>query len=314
MSFVGRALSFVFQKQDGTTFSNGSDTISLPPGLQASMRVQYAGFPQVTGAEIMIWGLTSSIMNELNTLGVIWDFQPRNLVTVQAGEANGNNFGTVFVGGIRVCVPTFRPPETFLAIEALTALDIAPGMALPQSFTGTSDVVAMLQGLATQVKYNFENSGVSGVSLGNQYLWGSPLEQIRTIRNALKNRGVTVDVSAGAPPTIAIWYTAKGRKGGIPLIDPDHGLIGYPSYTNFGIDFRCIYTPGLRRGGQVQVGSALPGSLTSAPAVLSNPSAAGLWNIYGLSHSLDAQIPNGLWESTVQATRTGYPEPLVPKA
>jgi hypothetical protein len=159
-------------------------------------------------------------MNELNTLGVIWDFQPRNLVTVQAGEANGNNFGTVFVGGIRVCVPTFRPPDTPLVIEALTALDIAPGMALPRSFTGSSDVVGMLQGLATQVNYNFENSGVSGVSLTNQYLWGSPLEQIRTIRDALKNRGVTVDIAAGAPPTVAIWYTAKGRKGDIPFIDP----------------------------------------------------------------------------------------------
>jgi hypothetical protein len=244
MSFVGRALSFVFQRQDGTKFSNGSDTITLPPGLQASVRIQYAGFPMTNAAEITIWGLTPSIMNELNTLGVIWDYQPRNLVTVQAGDAGGNNFGTVFVGGVRICVPTFRPPEGPIVIEAYTALDIAPGMALPQSFTGSSDIVGMLQGLANQVKYDFENSGVSGVSLTNQYLWGSPLEQIQKIRQAVINRGITVDIEN---KTVVVYYTAKGRgKGGIPLIDLDHGLIGYPSYTNFGIDFRCIYAPTLR--------------------------------------------------------------------
>ena len=325
MSFVGRALSFVFQRQDGTKFSNGSDTITLPPGLMSSIRVQYAGFPQSTAASITIWGLTSSVINELNTLGVIWDFQPRNLVTVLAGEANGNNFGTVFVGGVRSCVPMFRQPEALVAIEAFTGLDIAVGMALPQSFTGSSDVVGMLQGLANQVKYDFENSGVSDISLSNQYLWGSPREQIKTIRDSLINRGVTVDIVEGAPPTVAIYYTAKGRgKGGIPLIDQDHGMIGYPSYTNFGIDFRCVYAPQLRKGGQVQVRSGLPGGQSlptktvtgqSTSAVLgSNPSASGLWNIYGLSHSLDAQIPGGLWESTVQAMRTGYPTPFVVKA
>jgi hypothetical protein len=115
--------------------------------------------------------------------------------------------------------------------------------------------------------------------------------------------------------TVVVYYTAKGRgKVGIPTIDPEHGLIGYPSYTNFGIDFRCIYAPTLRKGGQVQIRSALPGAQSSNPSFGANASANGLWNIYGLSHSLDSQIPNGLWESTVQATRTGYPQPIVPKA
>lgn len=311
MSFVGRALSFVFQRQDGTSFSNGSNTVTLPPGLMASVRIQYAGFPMANAAQIMIWGLTPSIMSELNTLGVIFNLQPRNLVVVQAGESNGNNFGTVFVGGIRSCTPTFiRPTEAFLSIEAFTALDQAAAVALPRSFTGTSDVVGMLQGLATQMKYNFEPNGVSGISLSNQYLWGAPREQINAIRRAVRNRGVMVDIVEGNPPTVAVWYTSRGRgSGDIPLITPQTGLIGYPTYTNFGIDFRCIYMPALRQGGQVQVQSSLVSGQSSAQVLGSNPSASGLWTIYGLGHSLDAQIPNGLWETGVNATRNGYPQP-----
>lgn len=311
MSFVGRALSFVFQRQDGTTFSGGGNTVTLPPGLMASVRIQYAGFPSANAAQIMIWGLTPSIMNELNTLGVIFNLQPRNLIVVQAGEANGSNFGTVFVGGIRTCTPDFRrPTEAFLSIEAFTALDQSAAVALPTSFTGSSDIVGMIQGLATQMKYGFENNGVSGISLSNQYLWGSPREQIDTIRRAVRNRGVMVDIVEGNPPTVAIWYTAKGRgKGGIPMIGSQTGLIGYPTYTNFGIDFRCIYTPALRQGGQVQVQSTLPGGQSSAQAIGNNPSATGIWTVYGLGHSLDAQVPNGLWETNVNATRNGYPQP-----
>jgi hypothetical protein len=314
MSFVERALSFVFQRQDGSTFSNGSNIITLPPGLMASVRVQFSGLPMSNAAQITIWGLTASIMNELNTLGVIYNLQPRNIVTVLAGESGGSNFGSAFTGGIRDAIPDFnRQPETPLSIQAFTALENGVA-ALPQSFTGSSDIALMLNGLAVQMKYQFQNSGVSGISLSNQYLWGSPRDQVKQIAAAVKSRGIMVDIVEGNPPTVALWYTAKGRGGIIPLITPQNGLIGYPSYTNFGIDFRCIYTPNLRQGGQVQVQSTLPGGQSSTPDLGSNPSANGLWNIFGLGHSLDSQIPRGLWETNVHATRVGYPAPVLPQA
>lgn len=308
MAFVGRALSFTFTKGGGGTFPNGSTSITIPPGNMAQVRVTQPGMPGMGGLQASVWGLTADIMNQVNTLGVIVTLQPaKNFVTIEASDDTGANKSVVFTGAIYQCVPDFnQQPESPLTIEAWAGLDIASLPFKPISFTGGADLIVMLQQICSQVGYKLENNGVSGVQLNNPYQWGSARDAIEDIRRSVINRGVTIDIDV-LSRTVAVWYTQKSRGGGagIPLVTPGTAtapgtLIGYPAYTmsGVGIKFRCIYTPQLRRGGQVQLETSLP-------------SGKGLFTVYGLAHSLDAQIPGGRWESQVEATRQGYPVPQV---
>lgn len=308
MSFVGRALSFTFVKGPDAqgkpqTFSNGSNTISIPAGNQASLRLFNANSPGYGHAEVTIWGLTQSIMNEVSTLGVIVSLQQGNLVGIYASDADGSNKSLVFTGSIWEAKPLFnRQPETPLWIDAYAGLEIAANSTQVVSFTGDADLVTILQQLCTRAGYKFEPNGVSGVSLSRSYLWGAPRDQIMSVLQSVRTRGVMGTFVENQ--TLAIW-PIKGARGGIvPLVKPGTStvpgtLIGYPDYTPTGVDFRCIYNPNIKFGGQVQLETSLP-------------QASGLYNVTsGLSAHLDAQIPGGKWENIVQAVRTGYPTPVV---
>lgn len=317
MSFVGRALSFTLIKGNDAqgrpqTFSNGSNTITIPAGNMASVRALNFGSPGMGHAEITIWGLTPSIMNEISTLGIVVTLQPKNLIAVYASDANGENKSEVFKGGIREAMPLYgRQPETPLWIDAFAGMDIATSQADPVSFTGSAEITVILKRLCDAAGYQFEPNGVSGVSLSRSYLWGSPRDQILSVLQAVRTRGV-----AGAfveNQTVAIWKTTSARNGIVPIIKAGDAttpgtLIGYPTYTNAGLDIRCIYTPDLRFGGQCQIETSIP--LTAQNGALK--SGDGLWNITtGLSAHLDAQIPGGKWENLVEAVRAGYPTPTV---
>lgn len=311
MALVQRALSFIFTRQDGTTFPNGSTSITIPPGLMAQVRITNAGLPGMGGTQTSIWGLTQDVMNQLSTLGIRVTLQPRNYVKIIAQDAGGSNTSTAFAGAIRICSPDFnRQPDPCLSFQAYAGVEISALPPKAQGYDGGIDVITVLQNLCKDIKYTLEPNGVSGVSI-THYSWGDPRTVISEIRSQILPSGYDIEFDIQSQ-TVAIWSIQKGRgnPGGIPLVSAGSlaapgTLIGYPSYSEFGIDFRCIYTPMLRRGSQVQVDTTLPLGQTSLP------SANGLWNIYSIAHALDAQIPGGKWETMVQASRTGFPNPLI---
>jgi hypothetical protein len=309
--FIGRALSFEFLVRSTVLGAPGlvgptqptaqtmPTTIIIPPGLMAQARITFAGLPSAAALQATIWGLTPAIMNQLNTLSAIFQMQTSNLITVFASNADGTNRSIAFKGGILNCTPDFnRQPEAPINIQAYAALDIATLPSNPKSYEGSADITVMIKTIAAEVNYNTEFNGISGISLSRSYLDGSPRDQIHNISRAVKDRGIMVDFVENN--TIAVWYASKGRAKPVSIISPDTGLIGYPTYTGFGIDVRTIYNPNIIQGGQIQVNSSLPG-------------ASGLFTVYGLSHDLDAQIPGGKWETMVHAYRLGYPtQPVTP--
>lgn len=312
MSFIARSLSFTFQKATGT-FANGSNVVMIPPGLQASLRMLNAAVYSMPHAQTTIWGLPQSIMNELSTLGMIVNLQPANFINIFATDESGAP-SLVFKGAIKEALPDYnRQPEAPIWVDAYSGLDIAVAGAQPSGGTLVSDAVVLLKQLCDAAGYNFEPGVVSGVSLGNQYLYGSPRDQILTILQAIQYRQITGAFVENN--TVALWPTKSARGGQVPLVDAGTPaspgtLIGYPSYTNSGISFRCLYNPLIRLGAQVQVKTSLPLQSPNVPVSNVPSSAQGLWNVYGLAHFLDSQMA-GKWETQVEATRAGYPTPVI---
>lgn len=305
MSFVQRALSFIFTRQDGSSFSSGAKSITLPPGLMAQVRITNAGMPGMGGAQTSIWGLTPSIMAELSTLNIRVTLQAKNYMTIRAMDGDGTNSSTAFFGGIRMSAPDYnRQPDPCLSLFAMAGVEVSTLPPVAQGYNGGVDLITVLQDLCSKAGYTLENNGVSGISVTN-YSWGDPRSAILELRNQVINQGVDIEFDIQGEKTVAVWYLQKARSSpsGVPLISAgtagaQGNMIGYPTFTEFGVDVRCVYNPGVRRGAQVQVQSSIP-------------TASGLFRVDGVAHALDTQIPGGKWETTVQGTRFGYPTPVV---
>lgn len=74
---------------------------------------------------------------------------------------------------------------------------------------------------------------------------------------------------------------------GIPLVNKDTGMIGYPMFDGTYLTVRTLYNPAIISGGAIQVESSLD-------------RANGVWQVMTISHRLEAEKPNGAWFSQMQ--------------
>ena len=88
---------------------------------------------------------------------------------------------------------------------------------------------------------------------------------------------------------IVLLPRGKVREtGGIPLVSADAGMVGYPTFTQNGIQVVSYFRPDLRIGAAVRVESIVP-------------SSSGTWKIVNLSHDLTAHKPGGgSWRTTFE--------------
>ena len=300
MTFVQRTIDVVFTlgntvngNPNNFKENNGANTVRLS-GLRVSAKITKAGFPQLGHAQLAIYGMTKSLMDQLSTLGVQVQLVPRNTVTVLAGDVvNGQS--VVFVGTIYQAWGDYSAqPEVPFYVEANTAFGIANAPLTPTSFNGSADAVVILSGLAAAAGLNFENSGVSGIKISNPYFYGSPLDQIRKCKQAIEGQvGIVVDDA-----TLAIWPKNGARNGTPPLISPGSGMVGYPNYNANGISLKTVFNPNVGFMKKITVQSSL-----GAPA-------NGEWIVYGMDHDLESQVFNGQWFSMLQAQRSNLPTPV----
>jgi hypothetical protein len=300
-SFVQRLINVSFtlangqfiegSSQGSPTAASGVNTATVS-GLRASARINKAGGSVMGELDLQVWGMTRSLMDQLSTLGQAVQLLTRNTVTITAGDAI-SGMGTVFIGTTVNCWGDYNSaPEVPFHVEAQTAAAGAVIPMPPTSISGSADVATMLSGLATRLSLKFENNGIN-TKISNAYYAGSARDQVLAIV-----RDANINWNNGDDGILAIWPKGKSRGGSIPYIAPEHGLIGYPTYTANGIEVRCIFNPSIGLGGQIQVQSSLK-------------EASKNWIVYGMNHSLDAMLPGGLWESRLYCYPIGAPTPIL---
>jgi len=283
MTFVKRQLSVSFQLQSGagssasTQFAeSGSNTVSLS-NLRMSAKIIKSGDPTLNKLDLTIYGMTLSLMNQLSTFGQQINLIRPSLVTVTAGDA----LSTVFQGNVQHAWSDFQgAPDVPFHVEAFSGLMGGIQPMPPTSFQGSQDAAQIMQQCASKMNLSFENNGV-GNKLSDPYFWGSPRSQAQQCAES-GNFNWAIDDS-----TLAIWPKNKARSGGAVTISPQNGMISYPSFTAAGILVRTLFNPQIKFGAQVQVQSSLG-------------RANGTWNIIGLSHELESQLPKGQWFSTLE--------------
>ena len=110
---------------------------------------------------------------------------------------------------------------------------------------------------------------------------GSPIEQIRQCASQIGAEVVIDDEQ--------VILLKSERKGNVPILSKDSGLLGYPVMSQNGIELKAIYNKDFRFAGLINIESEIPRT-------------SGTWRIVKLSHSLDANLPtSGKWESSITA-------------
>jgi baseplate hub protein gp41 len=272
----------------------GSFNIS---GVRSQVRIRNATAPAGSYADVSIWGLDQGLMNELASLGVLYDSVSKNQILISAGASSDDDasafnanetplqgFPVIFGGTIWFAYGDYsRMPDVPFRITAQLGLFNAVQSVTPGSWNGATSIVSVMQSFANQLGVPLENNGVSG-SITNPYFPGTILQQLYA---AAEHANITAMLVDGGTK-LAIWPIPGSRTSqtNIPLISPDTGMIGYPSFANNGwLAVKMLYNPDVIFGGNIQVESSIP-------------QANKTWTVQQLDLALDSLMPDGEWMGT----------------
>lgn len=283
-SFTKKKLVAVLSLVGKSTFGEGANT-KIVEGLRMQADIRKEGFPAKGTLDLNIYGMPENDMNALTTLA----FQPMrvyyNQIRLLAGDDTG--MSVAFQGEIVEAHAAYgSAPNAPFKINAVEGFYTAIATSQTKSFKGGTQVASIMEQLAAEMGYSFENHGVTGV-ISNPYLVGSAYTQAATLANAAN---IEFGIDNGV---MFISPRNKARAGSIPLISPETGLKDYPTFDKNGLRLQCLYNPNIRLMGSIAVKSAVK-------------VANGTWAVHGLGHSLSCEDPSGSWVTTVNASKWGF--------
>jgi hypothetical protein len=257
-------------------FEGGGNT-KVIEGLATTVEVDKNGLPEKNTARVTIYNLKMSDMEKMTFLA----FRPlqkrKNKILIEAG-IKGKELGVVFKGDITSAFPDFNSaPDVPFQIEAMTAgwsYQIAES---PTSIQGEEDVAKLMEQFAKQAGFGFVNNSISA-TVKNTTFTGSPVSKAQQLANEVNIELLIDDENF----TIQSWDNPRGDA---VLLGANSGLIGYPTFSQDGVQGRSFYNPKLRLGGQIKLQSIVP-------------KANGYWKLTKLSHSLSAYTTSTQWESS----------------
>lgn len=305
--------------QPNTFAESGTDTVNIK-GLRASVQVQNSGSPANCTANIKVYGMSPSLMNQLTTLGLVLNVVPRNTLTISAGDGTPGGMSVVFSGTIYASYADYSSlPDVPFHFSAILGASDSVVPAPASSFTGPTSVVTILQGLARQMGMGFENNGVD-VQLSSPYFKGALMVQAK---QCVEHAGIDMAIIRGN--VMAIWPRGKNRATtDIPVISRERGMIGYPAFTQQGVIVSTLFDPRISQGSLIKIDSSLfqqisalvnrQQPLAKNAAVPNVGTFPTTWAVNKLDLALDAQVPNGEWRSTVYAYNPNFSKGILPPA
>ena len=296
MSFTKRHLQYIIELNKGGTpdnsppgsFDNGAGTLNIRDIRSvASIQSVIGGDTAYGGrALLQLWGMKPSDMAQLSTLGFDQAKINKNKITVFAyDEGNFANAIQVFSGGIFVAHINYNAmPDVSLTLECYATIGQQTQMVPGTSVAGSGDVATMLQGIcaACDPPVTFVNKGVSA-QLANPAHAGSPAQQISEVCTA---SGVPYTLQ---DDTLTIWTKDTNVDGTTIKTGPDNGMVGYPEYTQIGIDVTMEFNPEVQLGRQLKIKQAASGNPPPVPGV------PGTFWINVVEHELSSEMPDGPW-------------------
>jgi hypothetical protein len=241
-------------------------------------------------AEIWVYGLAATILNQASTCGISYDFGTNNSIKVSAGDSV-SGMVQVFQGIITYAIPDYnKQPDVPLYIQCAAGGGNLFGKKVA-SFTGSTDVATMMQGFATSLGIqNFENNNIN-IKIANPYFSGSTWSQVQQLAQHAYINAAIVD----SGNTLAIWPKGGRRvsQTNVPLVSPQTGMIGYPTFAadNF-LHVKTLFNPSIKMGANIQIQSSIP-------------QANATWTVWHQSLMLESLVPHGQWMEEILCRKVG---------
>ena len=266
-------------------FDESGSNVLIAEGLRTSAMIRFGGGAIMPMAEVVIYGLSFQVMRKLTRIRWRDMSSMMNQVRIEAGEQN-EDLLTVFEGNITdAIIDTMQAPEIGLRISGMAGIREAYSPVSPTSYPGEKSVVSAIREIAASMGYSFENSGVpESLTMRDVTLVETSLNKIRRLCASYQ-----IDLYV-ENYLIAIAPQGAPRAIYMSVVSPSNGLIGYPTPTIRGVDFRCLWTPEIRYGGLVRIKDSLIETVN------------GDWRVFGVMSHLETERPNGQWFSHVMAT------------
>jgi hypothetical protein len=301
--------------QPNTFAESGTDTVLLS-GSRTMVRIMNSGAPADGRATVKIWGMTPSLMNQLSTLGLVFNLVPKNTLTISAGELvdGAPQMSNVFTGTIWAAYGDYQAqPDVPFIFECLAGAADATISVPPSTFPGAQSVANMMAGFARQMNLGFENNGITA-TLTNAYFGGSAKIQAQRCAAAAN---ISWGVIGGN--LLSIWPKGGNRNTPtVPVISAANGMIGYPAFTQQGIIVKTLFVPTISFGSLISVQSSLLSAIASAqpgqPALGGGTTSTfpSQWTVNKLDLALDSLLPKGQWEATIYAYNPRYARSIIP--
>jgi len=284
-----KQLKFIITLGNGSFGGGAGNQITLE-GFRASVSIDKAGGMIGGTLRAQIWGVNQSNMNAC----VAYPNQPSKFAsgqaifnTIQVFAIDGNQETLIFTGNIVIAWGNYQNmPDVFLEIQAQSTYAGLMSSAIPRSYKGQIDVATAMGQIANQLGLTFENNGVT-TQLSNQYLPGTALQQARALADAA---GCWLYIDNGVLAIVQAYMPRNTNS--VPIISPQTGLKGYPTFDSTGVHFDCLFNPAIVWGGGIQLQTSIP-------------QAAGTWIVACVGLKLESQKYNGAWFMTIVANASG---------
>lgn len=276
MTYKKRSLKFEFKLKEGKFDEQGNDTLTID-NIKAEVEIGAYGGVSGTNLEARVFGLSLDLMSSLSYKGIQLNGAQQNMMKVWA---DGN---PIFFGSITNCFADMNQmPDAPLIISAF-ATGFDQSIATPPfSAKGSVDAAEIITSIAKSIGFTVVNSGVA-YPLSNPYFDGNPIEQMIKVAKAC---GFNIDARLGV---IFIWPQTGAVDDVKPLVSKETGLMGYPVFNNYGVNFQSIFSSLFVLGRRIQLNTELK-------------NASGVYTIVAAKHHLSTWTEGGPWTTIVQAS------------
>jgi hypothetical protein len=279
-------VTLILAEEANISFTSTGDNTLILTDNRISARVQ-SNARQATQMSVKIWGMTLADMDAMTAAWIDPNAIRNNLVTLEADDGNG--FRPVFQGTILEAQPDFKsapdvPFQILATIRYFQQIQIVE----PLSYKGDVDIAVLGRYLAQQLGMNYEQSPDVKATLTDPYFPGSLWNQLYNVCRAAR-----VDYYFQGDKLVIAPISQPFNAQPAVVLSPSTGLLGYPVYSRRGLGVNAIFDPAFLCGTAIEIQDSLV------------KGANGRWFPYSIEHSLEANLPNGKWNSALNCLRSG---------
>lgn len=261
-----------------TEFSNGATskiikTSSKTNDLSVNVQVTIPNGYQPSSANIVIKGMLLDDINAFSRANMVYGFNIlSNTVQIFAGYDTGDEQPPlVYQGSVVMAAPDQNDPSRPFRIYSQQNTIDQNTMLSATNPKGVVQINDLFANLAQQLGYSYQPNNVTG-QVSNPILMGSAIHQLNQLA---QDYGYQIKLDNN---TLMVTKIGTAYSNNLIEINPDNGMLGYPTVNEFSINVRVRFNPAIKFGQTVRITSDLE---------LVN----GDWWVNGVTHLLQSQEP-----------------------